>query len=148
MLPACRLSLSLLTYFITYPCGTLNVPRGGRQKNKQTNCVGGEGERISGIRLTKLKNEMLQQKKRKNERMKERKAASNVIRQRAAENPNDEWQPKCWRLKSFLTVSTPPPPSTAYSLLPQPVATSGRCQRKWKLCQMRHARQREREREN
>lgn len=60
--------------------------------------------------------------------------------QAAAQNPN-EWQPKCWRLKSFLAVSCAPSPSDCCCC--QPVATSGRCQRKWKLCQMRHAKEKE-----
>lgn len=58
------------------------MPRGGRQKQTKRVCgEEGEGETISGIRLTKLKNKM-QAKKREVAGKKNRSAASNVIRQR------------------------------------------------------------------
>lgn len=55
--------------------------------------------------------------------------------QAAAQNPN-EWQPKCWRLKSFLAMSCDFPPSHSLLVvvvrlwqLPAVVKESGNCAR-------------------
>lgn len=137
--------LSLLTYFITCPCGTLNVPRGGRQKNKRIVRRGGLG--VGGgnnIRhtLDKIKKRNVAKKKKKRKKI--------VLRHRMSSG-NGSSNPNRMAAKMLAAQELPGnvclPQTPSPFLQPQPVAASGRCQRKWKLYQMRHATKRGRERE-
>lgn len=117
----------------------------------QTKRAGGEGMEGNNIwhTLDKIKKQNVGEKKQnelqaaqKGAAEKNRSAASNVIRHRR-KIPTNGSQNAGGSRASWQC------PAPSLLLCPsgccccQAVATSGRCQRKWKLCQMRHAKEKE-----